>query len=56
MNIKCDQCEAAMINGIFCHETGCPNARKRWDGDCWLIECGAEYDEKTDEYYVEVSQ
>lgn len=24
----CDQCEAAMINGVFCHETGCPNARK----------------------------
>ena len=25
----CDQCEAAMINGVFCHETGCPNSRKR---------------------------
>jgi len=24
----CDQCEATMINGVFCHETGCPNARK----------------------------
>ena len=24
----CDQCNAAMINGVFCHETGCPNARK----------------------------
>lgn len=21
----CDQCQAAMINGVFCHETGCPN-------------------------------
>lgn len=21
----CDQCNAAMINGVFCHETGCPN-------------------------------
>lgn len=24
----CDQCSASMINGVFCHETGCPNARK----------------------------
>lgn len=21
----CDQCQAAVINGVFCHETGCPN-------------------------------
>lgn len=20
----CPQCEAVMINGLFCHETGCP--------------------------------
>jgi hypothetical protein len=26
---KCDQCVALMINGVFCHETGCPNSRKR---------------------------
>lgn len=25
----CDQCEASMINGVFCHETGCPNSRKK---------------------------
>jgi hypothetical protein len=25
---SCDQCCAVMINGTFCHETGCPNARK----------------------------
>lgn len=24
----CDQCDATMINGVFCHETGCPNARR----------------------------
>ena len=23
---RCDQCEAMMINGVFCHETGCPDA------------------------------
>jgi hypothetical protein len=22
---SCDSCEAAMINGHYCHETGCPN-------------------------------
>jgi hypothetical protein len=25
----CDQCAASMINGVFCHETGCPNAPKK---------------------------
>ena len=29
-SIHCDQCEALMINGLFCHETGCPNSRKTW--------------------------
>jgi hypothetical protein len=28
--MRCDRCEAAMINGVFCHETGCPNSRKTW--------------------------
>lgn len=23
--MTCDQCQATMINGVFCHETGCPN-------------------------------
>jgi hypothetical protein len=23
--VTCDQCEALMINGVFCHESGCPN-------------------------------
>lgn len=26
---KCNQCAAAMINGVFCHEHGCPNAKKK---------------------------
>ena len=29
---NCDQCVAAMINGVFCHESGCPNMCKVWDG------------------------
>ena len=40
MKIKkhCDQCNALIINGIFCHEHGCPNSRKTWiaeDGE-WV--------------------
>jgi hypothetical protein len=47
--MRCDQCEAAMINGVFCHETGCPNSRKLYDSlsDSWrkvyeCRECGCE--------------
>jgi hypothetical protein len=25
---SCDQCQALMLNGIYCHETGCPNTHK----------------------------
>lgn len=25
LRIRCSQCEATCINGIACHETGCPN-------------------------------
>jgi len=48
--MKCDQCEAIMIQGIFCHEQGCPVAKQEkedaafaeeWDrellGDDYLI-------------------
>lgn len=31
--MKCNQCVAAMINGVFCHETGCPNTNSRYDVD-----------------------
>lgn len=24
--MKCDQCDSATINGVYCHEHGCPNA------------------------------
>ena len=27
-NVQCSQCEALVINGVACHETGCPNAVK----------------------------
>ena len=34
--MKCNQCEALVINGVFCHEAGCPNHNKKLiDGD-WV--------------------
>ena len=48
---KCDQCAAAYINGVFCHETGCPNQGARWDAGSmeWVkqrkcFECGCTVD------------
>ncbi len=44
----CDQCEPMMINHIFCHEGGCPNAKKTWVADeGWVLflecfDCGFE--------------
>lgn len=29
----CDQCQMLAINGVNCHETGCPNRRKVWNRD-----------------------
>lgn len=44
---RCNQCEAAVINGVFCHEAGCPNTHARYDKDSgeWIkqrkcFECG----------------
>ena len=31
VRVRCDQCEMLSINGVGCHETGCPNSRKTWD-------------------------
>ncbi len=28
---NCTQCQALMINGVYCHEAGCPVARKERD-------------------------
>lgn len=51
---RCDQCEALVINGVYCHETGCPNSRKTWDEDRqeWILylecrECGCDVEEGT---------
>jgi hypothetical protein len=48
---RCDQCEAAVINGVFCHETGCPNTHSRYDSGAgsWIkqrkcFDCGYTVD------------
>ena len=28
--VSCDQCQMLSINGVACHEQGCPNSRKTW--------------------------
>jgi hypothetical protein len=35
----CDQCAAVMINGVFCHEQGCPNSWKDANGKGRQREC-----------------
>lgn len=45
--MRCDQCEMLSINGVACHETGCPNSRKVWRNGEWVAvrecrECGSE--------------
>lgn len=51
--MQCDQCQMLSINGVACHETGCPNTRKRWieDRRQWVLFlkcfiCGCEVEEK----------
>lgn len=47
----CDQCDDRRINGIPCHEQGCPNDGAIWDKDSreWIKqrecrECGSTVD------------
>lgn len=68
--MTCDQCNMATINGVACHEHGCPNVRKTWieDRQAWVLlvecrECGifveegeSCYCEPVDEMADEVSQ
>jgi hypothetical protein len=49
--VSCDQCSALMINGVFCHETGCPNSGARFDAESgdWVkqrkcFDCGCTVD------------
>lgn len=37
----CDSCSPANINGILCHEAGCPDAWKDYIIECF--QCGCEF-------------
>lgn len=30
LRVHCPQCEALVIQGVACHETGCPLSRRPW--------------------------
>ncbi len=39
---RCDSCEIARINGVRCHETGCPESWRDEIRECpW---CGSEFE------------
>jgi hypothetical protein len=55
MVIRCDQCELLVINGVICHEQGCPNSGSVFeDGkwvcyyDCLICGCSVKADEHCD--------
>ena len=49
MEMRCDQCEAAMINGVYCHERGCPNWWKHVTHEC--AECGSSFRTEEEPYH-----
>lgn len=51
VRVRCDQCKMLSINGVACHELGCPNMGARWDkeNEQWIrqrkcFECGCTVD------------
>lgn len=52
--MRCDQCNSAMINGVFCHEAGCPDSWKHITRECkW---CGSEFEpESRDDIFCDES-
>lgn len=43
--MRCSECSALMINGVFCHELGCPNRNAKYENGEWVHyyecrECG----------------
>jgi hypothetical protein len=65
--ISCDSCEMLSINGVACHEIGCPNMGARWDAEraewvrqykCFTCGCMADVGEVccSDDYDYEDSE
>lgn len=51
---SCDSCQLIRINGIICHEIGCPDSWKDKSRECkW---CGADFiPEDRDQHFCEES-
>jgi hypothetical protein len=51
VRLSCDRCQMLSINGIACHETGCPNQKKTWVPERGWVrylqcrECGCDVEE-----------
>ncbi len=43
---RCSQCEVLVIQGVACHETGCPNAKHECHGCNELIPVNHKYCEE----------
>lgn len=43
VRVSCSQCQALGINGVACHETGCPNAKHDCKGCDTLIPARQKY-------------
>jgi hypothetical protein len=43
--MNCNQCEFLFVNGLGCHETGCPDAWKSRSKSCF--ECGCNFSPET---------
>lgn len=39
--LPCDSCEPSVINGVLCHEHGCPDAWRDYERSCDA--CGFDY-------------
>jgi len=42
-HVHCSQCEAVVINGVPCHETGCPQAVHECHGCSTLVPARVRY-------------
>ena len=63
IRVHCDSCAMLMINGVACHETGCPNQGARWDRvrEEWVrqrecFECGCTVDADDDCCNAEIEE
>lgn len=47
----CDRCAPCMIQGVFCHETGCERSGKTWNAEDEIWESDLSDDDYEDEWF-----